>query len=179
MSRGFAGLSCGPLCEPSRLCDLGSAGGLAVAWVRLESSFHQSPLVLSLSNRALALYAAALMWSAHHGTSGQVRYLSAVRPLSSPRALRLAAQELVRAGLFVEQGQGWQISDFDRRVVVRRRQLRPEVRARVLASGMCARCGSTDDLTVDHVVPVSRGGSDDIDNLRALCLRCNSSKGAR
>jgi len=32
---------------------------------------------------------------------------------------------------------------------------------------------------VDHVIPRSRGGSDDIDNLVPACARCNLSKGAR
>ena len=41
----------------------------------------------------------------------------------------------------------------------------------------CLCCGRTDvALTVDHVVPVSKGGSSNIDNLQPLCLACNSSK---
>ena len=40
----------------------------------------------------------------------------------------------------------------------------------------CARCGSTDQMTVDHIVPMARGGSDDLSNLQILCKRCNSSK---
>lgn len=34
-------------------------------------------------------------------------------------------------------------------------------------------------LCVDHVVPLSRGGSNDEDNLVACCLPCNSSKSDR
>lgn len=33
--------------------------------------------------------------------------------------------------------------------------------------------------SVDHVVPVSRGGTHNLDNLRAAHLRCNMSKGGR
>lgn len=43
----------------------------------------------------------------------------------------------------------------------------------------CVYCGSPDQLTLDHIVPVSRGGSDDIENLVTCCHRCNSIKGAR
>jgi len=34
-------------------------------------------------------------------------------------------------------------------------------------------------LTLDHVVPRSKGGDDSIDNLRPAHLRCNTSRGAR
>ena len=43
----------------------------------------------------------------------------------------------------------------------------------------CAVCGTTEDLTVDHVVPKNAGGTDDLGNLRTLCRRHNSSKGSR
>jgi len=43
----------------------------------------------------------------------------------------------------------------------------------------CKRCGSQDDLTLDHIVPLSKGGSDDPKNLQLLCQSCNSSKGDR
>ena len=42
----------------------------------------------------------------------------------------------------------------------------------------CFRCGTRKDLTIDHVVPRSRGGPDDIDNYQILCCDCNQKKAA-
>lgn len=43
----------------------------------------------------------------------------------------------------------------------------------------CVECESTDDLSLDHIWPWSKGGQDTFDNLRTLCRPCNSRKGAR
>lgn len=44
-------------------------------------------------------------------------------------------------------------------------------------SNRCLCCGRNDlKLTVDHVIPVSLGGTSNIDNLQPLCQKCNSSK---
>lgn len=45
--------------------------------------------------------------------------------------------------------------------------------------GTCVACGSTEHLTVDHILPVSRGGTNEPDNLQCLCRHCNSTKGKR
>ena len=44
-------------------------------------------------------------------------------------------------------------------------------------SHRCQYCGSKDRLTLDHVVPKSRGGPDAWDNLVAACVPCNNRKG--
>lgn len=50
---------------------------------------------------------------------------------------------------------------------------------RLLTSdSVCAECGSADRLSIDHIVPVSKGGDDSEANLRVLCVSCNSKKGA-
>jgi 5-methylcytosine-specific restriction endonuclease McrA len=43
----------------------------------------------------------------------------------------------------------------------------------------CTKCGSTEDLTLDHKTPLSKGGSDDPENLQILCRSHNSQKGTR
>ncbi len=43
----------------------------------------------------------------------------------------------------------------------------------------CLKCGQTDinELSLDHVIPKSKGGSNDEHNLQTLCRCCNSRKG--
>jgi hypothetical protein len=43
----------------------------------------------------------------------------------------------------------------------------------------CNICGTSENLTVDHIVPVLKGGGNELDNLQTLCGSCNSSKGAK
>jgi len=41
----------------------------------------------------------------------------------------------------------------------------------------CLKCGRDDvPMTADHIIPVSRGGTSNIDNIQPLCQSCNSSK---
>lgn len=58
--------------------------------------------------------------------------------------------------------------------------LRYEVLKR--AKGKCELCGvdrKIKSLDVDHIIPKSKGGANDISNLQALCFTCNRAKGNR
>lgn len=59
----------------------------------------------------------------------------------------------------------------------------PKVRGEVLSAKRCAQCGKTPSedhvrLEVDHKVPHSWGGTDDISNLQPLCTQCDQDKQA-
>ena len=41
---------------------------------------------------------------------------------------------------------------------------------------VCLDCGEVAKLTIDHVIPCSKGGTAFVDNLQPLCRRCNSKK---
>ena len=42
---------------------------------------------------------------------------------------------------------------------------------------VCQACGAMEYLSVDHRIPRSKGGPDDLENYQTLCRKCNSKKG--
>ena len=60
----------------------------------------------------------------------------------------------------------------------------PMSRTKVIAvmkksDSRCVYCASDEDLQIDHILPHSRGGTNDLNNLQMLCRKCNLSKGAK
>lgn len=47
-----------------------------------------------------------------------------------------------------------------------------------LLSSPCVECGHPKS-TLDHIIPIKRGGTHGVGNLQPLCGKCNSSKGAK
>ncbi|NJO39870.1 MAG: HNH endonuclease [Cyanobacteria bacterium CRU_2_1] len=61
----------------------------------------------------------------------------------------------------------WKVPPVNRREVLRR------------DNHTCQYCGSTRNLTLDHVIPRSKGGTHTWDNVVTACEKCNSTKGDR
>jgi hypothetical protein len=66
-------------------------------------------------------------------------------------------------------------SKYDTRVIPS--EVRKEVWQR--DSGRCKKCGSRQHLEFDHIIPVSKGGSNSAKNIELLCRKCNRKKHAR
>ena len=57
--------------------------------------------------------------------------------------------------------------------------LADDERLKMVLPQACCYCGSREFLSVDHLIPTKRGGTNTGDNLVWACRSCNSSKGAR
>lgn len=162
-----------------------------MTWFKVDDSFHSHPKVMAASPAALGLWVVAGSWSGMNLTEGHVP--SHVLPRLMPKAERLA-RELVAIGLWDRVEDGWlilrwvQTAPGARPTEVwraerddRRQRIAQWLRDRVLERDehRCVLCAATDDLTLDHIYPWSKGGPDTEENLRVLCRSCNSSKGAR
>jgi hypothetical protein len=57
----------------------------------------------------------------------------------------------------------------------RSHHINPKLRLSVLERDgrKCLLCGATQDLEIDHVIPVTDGGKSEIENLQTLCHRCH------
>lgn len=66
-------------------------------------------------------------------------------------------------------------------VAIVRPPIPDQVRTDVLSrdGGRCVYCGADEDLSMDHVIPISKEGADTLRNLVTACRSCNSRKGAR
>lgn len=59
-----------------------------------------------------------------------------------------------------------------------------KAQVRLRAQGLCEHCHAAEqwqyvDFTVDHVLPLSKGGDDSLDNLALACFHCNRRKSNR
>lgn len=43
----------------------------------------------------------------------------------------------------------------------------------------CVECGAGENLSIDHIVPITKGGTSDLSNLQTMCVPCNARKGNR
>ena len=47
----------------------------------------------------------------------------------------------------------------------------------IIEKNECAYCRTKDNLVIDHIIPLSKGGTNELSNLQVLCKLCNQKKG--
>lgn len=161
-------------------------------WARLSDELDEHPKVINLLDEdagaeAMALWMLAFTWfSRARRTERADRIPHGLPGAKLPGIGGVAAKRLVEAGLWIEVDGGWQFDESDELFVwgpiEERRSWIPGWLRRLVYERdgyQCVRCGSEDDLTLDHIIPWSSGGADEESNLQTMCRSCNSSKGAR
>lgn len=156
-------------------------------WFALRTDFFGMDAydlgLFKLSPQAIALYIASVAYASRWGLEHCHKGIAAHVGIKRPKAV---IEELVRGGFWLatpnntyhvmHEGTLWRRGDG-----VRRRAIPASTRAAVMKRDgfACVECSGTHALSIDHIWPYSRGGSDALDNLRVLCRSCNSRKGAR
>lgn len=111
----------------------------------------------------------------------------------SHRVIKNERTRIRRAAMPPEQRYRWQRAHPDRCADARarnraRRQQCPRIdridrpaiiRRDASTCYLCGRVLNRSEITLDHVVPLARGGTHTDDNLRVCCTACNSRKGTR
>lgn len=154
---------------------------------QVDPDFYDHPKTIGMSDAAISLWVRAGSFSAAKRLDGFVPLFATFDLSRTPAA---AAQELVQRGFWRVVAGGYSFKGiglspsrpFGR---VTSRGARPWIpnwirRAVMTRDGhRCQECGATEDLSLDHVQPWSKGGTDTEENLRVLCGTCNRRKGAK
>jgi len=163
------------------------------SWIKLYVEMLDDQQVSQLPDAIWWRFVQLLLAAAEKGRGNdELSALDALawRIRADPNELLVALQTLAEAGLVRKTPNGWAVNPYlpPRKSIegyVARRLgwllVRKKKTAEVFARDgkTCRRCGTMDNLTIDHIRPISKGGTDDLLNLQVLCRRCNASKGAR
>ncbi len=156
---------------------------MAGDWIKLNADLLMRPdfavLASSLSidhgDALIALFKVA-GWFERQGHYGKVSGTASM--IDQVARIPGLDEAMLRAG-WVEEVSGVLLMRTFASPNSTRKSLGRKVRREVLSAGACAACGSVDELVIDHIIPIAKGGSCEQSNLQALCAPCNRQKGAK
>ena len=85
-------------------------------WVRLDVDYLTNPKMLAVGTDGVLLHLATILWCADHETDGRVpkSALPVLGALAGVKSPARVANRLADAGLYVANGDGWHLHDFER-----------------------------------------------------------------
>ena len=159
-----------------------------MAVIDFSEAVGDAPPFVRVGCTGTGLWVRLVCYSVHHNTDGLIPGAVLAAYDTSPSSVR----QLLEAGLLrwdTTNAENFRVVNiqlggrpsFRVKVPRTRAPIPPEVRLAVYARDghRCVECDAAEDLTLDHIIPWSKGGPDTEDNLRVLCRSCNSRKGAR
>lgn len=151
-----------------------------MAYFRVNSGLYSDPKVMSIPQdkrlAAIGLWITAGSWSVRYETNGYIP--ASVLPFLNGTIEQAA--NLVSSGLWSEVQGGWRFIEWRKsQDGDYRRNIKKSVRALVMKRDgfACVLCGSTENLSLDHIQRYRDDGPDTIENLRVLCMPCNLERG--
>lgn len=150
--------------------------------ILLNADLAWNNRVAEVGNAAYGAWVKAVAWCSRRGGGLDIPKRDA-RGLAPLRLWR----RLQKAGMVEKTSDAWLVLNFECRVgEVAFKFCREDWSRHAVAFVMerdgrtCRYCGArSSPLSIDHVIPRSRGGPDCASNLVVACRSCNSRKGAR
>lgn len=133
---------------------------------RQEQQRHRPAAITSIGDRRYWQFENRFYWENEGLRSAEIRALLVTRD-------QRRQQQIDRAQATLAMGE---VSRS-----LRRRQAIPDDAKQYVWTrdeGRCRNCGATGELQYDHIIPVSMGGSNSVENLQILCGPCNRRKSA-
>jgi 5-methylcytosine-specific restriction endonuclease McrA len=98
------------------------------------------------------------------GKAEAINFFDCVEEILEIRSSNLVIQVTSAIRLFHSTERSWKIPPVSRKEILRR------------DANQCQYCGNRKQLTIDHVIPLSRGGKHIWNNVVIACSTCNSRK---
>lgn len=163
-------------------------------WFRVNCDWWESDWVCVLGSETRLAWILFLGRVKTHGSKGAIpKEIATDERWRMPEAtLQGLIERALEARQIIDEGDKWRVAGWasyesdeytkNRRRWIRMKEAGGSIRKAVRIAIMdafghqCAYCKSPDDLTVDHIYPVAKGGTNKMENLQVLCRRCNSRK---
>lgn len=166
-----------------------------MAWTRIDDGFRTNIKVRKAGPDGVLLYLYGLLHCNTNLTDGYIDdvFLPQIYADAFCRTPKVTVKKLVDCGLWIRMEGGYEVNDYLKYKYIGRstgkynpirvkfKSIRKSAWKYLTESyeAKCAYCGSTENLEIDHIKPVAKGGTNNFENLQILCKQCNCRKSDR